>query len=71
MLLLICLYKYFFASWITEVIVLLNDTYKIEMFTLVGSVFSGYYLPNTNRRVNYYGMFKENKLVAMAGENYL
>ncbi|MES2848041.1 MAG: GNAT family N-acetyltransferase [Bacteroidota bacterium] len=53
---------------ITEKIVLLNETHTGEMFALVSTVFPGYYLPHTNRMGSYYGIFKENKLIAMAGE---
>ncbi len=53
---------------IREEIILLNLTHTDEMFALVSAVFPGYYLPHTNRMGNYYGIFKENKLVAMAGE---
>ena len=53
---------------ISEDIVLLNEENTTEMFSLVSTVFPGYYLLHTNRMGNYFGIFKENKLVAMAGE---
>lgn len=53
---------------ITENLVQLEQTNWKEMYTLVSEVFPGYYLPNTPLMGNYSGIFKEGKLVAMAGE---
>lgn len=53
---------------ITEDLVQLQQTNWEEMFSLVSEVFPGYYLPNTPLMGEYFGIFKEDKLVAMAGE---
>lgn len=53
---------------ITEDIIQLDETNTAEMFALVSAVFPGYYLLHTNRLGDYFGIFKEGKLVAMAGE---
>jgi len=53
---------------ITETIRPLGKTYWEEMYALVSEVFPGYYLPGTAVMGDYFGIFKEDKLVAMAGE---
>lgn len=53
---------------ITENILPLDKTNWDEMYALVSEVFPGYYLPNTPVMGGYFGIFKEGKLVAMAGE---
>lgn len=53
---------------ITEEIVKLDDNHTNEMYELVSAVFPGYYLPHTNRMGDYFGIFKNDRLVAMAGE---
>lgn len=53
---------------ITENIVLLNESNYEEMYQLVSEVFPGYYLPGTPVMGDYYGIFKEGKIVAIAGE---
>jgi ribosomal protein S18 acetylase RimI-like enzyme len=53
---------------ITEEIIQLDHHYTKEMYELVSTVFPGYYLPHTNRLGDYFGIFKNKKLVAMAGE---
>lgn len=53
---------------VTENIVQLDETNSEEMFSLVSEVFPGYYLPNTRLMGDYFGIFKDGKLVAMAGE---
>jgi GNAT superfamily N-acetyltransferase len=53
---------------ITEKLIQLDETHTTEMFALVNQVFPGYYLPQTRRMGDYFGIFKETKLVAMAGE---
>lgn len=53
---------------VTEEIIKLDESYTHEMYQLVSAVFPGYYLPNTNRMGDYFGIIKEGKLVAMAGE---
>jgi GNAT superfamily N-acetyltransferase len=53
---------------ITENIVPLHESNHEEMYTLVSEVFPGYYLPGTAIMGDYFGIFKEGKLVAMAGE---
>ncbi len=53
---------------ITENIQLLDKTHWEEMYALVSEVFPGYYLPGTAVMGDYFGIFKNDKLVAMAGE---
>lgn len=53
---------------ITENLVLLDASNHDEMYSLVTQVFPGYYLPGTALMGDYFGIFKEGKLVAMAGE---
>lgn len=53
---------------ITEDIVPLGKTHWEEMYALVSEVFPGYYLPGTAVMGDYFGIFKNDKLVAMAGE---
>ena len=53
---------------ITENIVPLDVSNHEEMYSLVSEVFPGYYLPGTAAMGDYSGIFKEGKLVAMAGE---
>jgi len=53
---------------ITEKLVPLDKTNREEMFDLVSKVFPGYYLPGTAVMGDYFGIFKEGKLVSMAGE---
>ncbi|MEO6254886.1 MAG: GNAT family N-acetyltransferase [Ferruginibacter sp.] len=53
---------------ITEDLVSLGETNSPEMYALVSQVFPGYYLPNSRLMGNFFGIFKEEKLVAMAGE---
>lgn len=53
---------------ITENLVQLGKINWDEMYVLVSEVFPGYYLPNTPLMGDYFGIFKEGKLVAMAGE---
>jgi len=53
---------------ITEQLVQLQQKDREEMYTLVSTVFPGYYLPDTPLMGDYFGIFKKGKLVAMAGE---
>ncbi len=53
---------------ITENIIRLDKTNWEEMFSLVNEVFPGYYLPGTPVMGDYFGIFKDGKLVSMAGE---
>ncbi|MBL0358047.1 MAG: GNAT family N-acetyltransferase [Chitinophagaceae bacterium] len=53
---------------ITEEIILLNETHAESMFALVSEVFPGYYLPGTRLLGNYYGIFRDGQLAAIAGE---
>lgn len=53
---------------ITEEIILLDETHTDAMFSLVCEVFPGYYLPGTRLLGNYYGIFRDGQLAAMAGE---
>ena len=53
---------------ITENIVPLDASNQEEMYSLVSQVFPGYYLPGTALMGDYFGIFKEGKLVAIAGE---
>ena len=53
---------------ITENLVLLDETNSEEMYALVSQVFPGYYLPNSRLMGDFFGIFKDEKLVAMAGE---
>lgn len=53
---------------ITETIVPLTETNEATMFSLVSEVFPGYYLPKTRLLGDYVGIYKDGKLVAMAGE---
>lgn len=53
---------------VTEDIIQLDASHRAEMYVLVSEVFPGYYLPRTAEMGDYFGIFKEGKLVAMAGE---
>jgi GNAT superfamily N-acetyltransferase len=53
---------------VTETIVKLEKQHWNEMYQLVSTVFPGYYLPGTPVMGDYFGIFKEAKLVAIAGE---
>jgi ribosomal protein S18 acetylase RimI-like enzyme len=52
----------------TQEIVSLSDSDSEEMFALINSVQPGYYERGTRLMGNYYGIRREGKLVAMAGE---
>ncbi len=56
------------AQKITEELVPLERKHWDEMYELVSTVFPGYYLPGTPVMGDYFGIFKEGKLVAIAGE---
>ncbi|SOD12640.1 GNAT family N-acetyltransferase [Pedobacter xixiisoli] len=49
-------------------IVLLNENHQKELTDLVTLVMPGYYRSKTSLLGNYYGIFKDNKLVAVTGE---
>lgn len=51
-----------------ENLVLLERKHWDEMYELVSTVFPGYYLPGTPEMGDYFGIFNEGKLVAIAGE---
>ena len=53
---------------ITEEIVLLGDEYIDEIYNLVQLVMPGYYRRRTFEMGNYYGIFKEGKLVSITGQ---
>lgn len=53
---------------VTEEIIQLDHSYTNKMYELVSTVFPGYYLPHTNRMGDYFGIFNNEELVAMAGE---
>lgn len=53
---------------IKEDIVQLGKANEDEMFALICEVFPGYYQQKTYRMGNYYGIFNNGRLVAMAGE---
>jgi ribosomal protein S18 acetylase RimI-like enzyme len=53
---------------ITEELITLREEDKEEMYRLITGVQPGYYHPDTRQLGNYYGLRKEGKLVAMAGE---
>ena len=53
---------------ITEDIVKLGEEYKDALFRLVNLVQPGYFKRNTSLLGNYYGIFKDNQLVAVTGE---
>lgn len=53
---------------ITEEIVLLNERYIDEIYDLVWLVMPGYYKKRTFEMGKYYGIFKEGKLVSIAGQ---
>ncbi|AXY73958.1 GNAT family N-acetyltransferase [Paraflavitalea soli] len=46
----------------------LNATHKMDMYDLIQQVQPGYYEPGTHQLGNYYGIWQEEKLVAIAGE---
>jgi len=52
----------------TENIVHLNKTYEKELFNLVNLVQPGYFEEGTSLMGDYFGIFKEDKLVAVTGE---
>jgi len=56
---------------ITENILPLDKTNWDEMYSLVSKVFPGYYLPGTPVMGEYFGIFREGKLVSMAGERLI
>ncbi len=53
---------------ITEEIVLLGDEHINEIYDLVWLVMPGYYRRRTFEMGNYYGIFKEGKLVSITGQ---
>ena len=52
----------------TEPIVALSETDKEEMFTLINGLQPGYYQHSTWKTGDYFGIRREGRLVAMAGE---
>ncbi|WP_299386901.1 GNAT family N-acetyltransferase [uncultured Lacinutrix sp.] len=53
---------------ITEDIVLLDETFIDEIYNLVWLVMPGYYKKRTFEMGNYYGIFKDGRLVSIAGQ---
>lgn len=53
---------------ITEDIVLLTDEYIDEVYDLIWLVMPGYYRRRTFEMGNYYGIFKDGKLVSITGQ---
>lgn len=53
---------------ITEKIILLDESYIDEIYNLVWLVMPGYYKKRTFEMGKYYGIIKDNKLVAIAGQ---
>lgn len=53
---------------IEEEIIKLNHHYEEELFQLVNLVQPGYFKKNTSRLGDYYGIFKNGKLVSVTGE---
>lgn len=53
---------------VNEEVVMLREDDKEEMYRLINAVQPGYYHPDTRRLGTYFGIRKEGKLVAMAGE---
>lgn len=53
---------------ITEEIVLLDETFIDAIYNLVCLVMPGYYKRRTFEMGNYYGIFKDGKLVSLAGQ---
>src|SRR4030095_2744523 len=53
---------------LTEDIVQLNSKYENELFNLVNLVQPGYFMKRTSAMGSYYGIFKDQKLVAVTGE---
>ncbi len=51
-----------------ETILTLGEADKEEMFQLISSIQPGYYHPNTRQLGDYYGIRKQGRLIAMAGE---
>jgi ribosomal protein S18 acetylase RimI-like enzyme len=52
----------------TEDIIHLNKTYEKELYELVNLVQPGYFEKNTSMMGDYYGIFKNDQLVAVTGE---
>ncbi|MBX3254057.1 MAG: GNAT family N-acetyltransferase [Chitinophagaceae bacterium] len=52
----------------TGIVQPLTEADKTEMYDLIHAIQPGYYLPDTPRMGNYFGIKQNNKLVAMAGE---
>lgn len=46
----------------------LTASHSTDMFNLINKVQPGYYEPDTHRLGNYYGIFQQDKLIAIAGE---
>jgi predicted GNAT family acetyltransferase len=53
---------------ITEDIVLLTDEFIDEVYNLIWLVMPGYYRRRTFEMGNYYGIFKDGKLVSITGQ---
>ncbi|TXD53609.1 MULTISPECIES: GNAT family N-acetyltransferase [unclassified Polaribacter] len=53
---------------ITEKIVLLTEEYLDEIYNLIWLVMPGFYQKNSFELGNYYGIFKDDKLVAITGQ---
>ncbi|MBX2921531.1 MAG: GNAT family N-acetyltransferase [Chitinophagaceae bacterium] len=56
------------AAPATDIAEQLTERDKIEMFNFIHAIQPGYYLPDTPRMGNYFGIRQSGKLVAMAGE---
>jgi len=53
---------------ITEQIILLDDTYLDEIYDLIWLVMPGFYQKRTFEMGKYFGIFKDDKLVSIAGQ---
>ncbi|WP_299550371.1 GNAT family N-acetyltransferase [Seonamhaeicola sp.] len=53
---------------ITEDIIELNETHYIDLMDLIDLVYPHFFKKNTNKLGRYYGIYKNNQLVAVTGE---
>ena len=54
----------------TDEIVFLNENYQSELYEIITTFYSGFFRKKTAVLGNYYGVFRDQKLVAVTGERF-
>ena len=54
----------------TDEIVFLNENYQSELYEIITTFYSGFFRKKTAVLGNYYGIFRDQKLVAVTGERF-